>query len=173
MKKQAMKKQAIIIATMTTALTLTGCFSTTHGTQMSVQQVSSTIARHKTNEAQVRAAFGEPVDTKFNSRTGIKRLTFKYDNNSQVQKALAGAGGAILGGVIGHQFGGGRGKDLATATGALAGSAIGDNAVNARKIEQLLIVDIDTRTGLVVDYEYQELGGRTQSWGIGSGIDSL
>jgi len=32
--------------------------------------------------------------------------------------------GGIVGGVIGHQFGGGSGKDLATAVGAIAGGAI-------------------------------------------------
>ena len=32
--------------------------------------------------------------------------------------------GAVAGGVIGHQFGGGRGKDLATVVGALAGGSI-------------------------------------------------
>jgi len=36
--------------------------------------------------------------------------------------------GALLGGIIGHQVGGGRGKDLATAGGAVAGAAIGANS---------------------------------------------
>ena len=43
----------------------------------------------------------------------------------------SGAGavmGAIAGGVIGHQFGGGRGKDLATAAGAIAGGVAGHKA---------------------------------------------
>jgi uncharacterized protein YcfJ len=42
--------------------------------------------------------------------------------------------GTVLGGVIGHQFGGGRGKDLATIGGAVAGAAVGANiaAVNGR-----------------------------------------
>ncbi len=35
--------------------------------------------------------------------------------------------GAIIGGVLGHQVGGGRGKDVATAGGAIAGAAIGSN----------------------------------------------
>ena len=33
--------------------------------------------------------------------------------------------GALLGGILGHQVGGGRGKDLATVGGAIAGGAIG------------------------------------------------
>jgi uncharacterized protein YcfJ len=36
--------------------------------------------------------------------------------------------GAIIGGVLGHQVGGGRGKDAATVGGAIAGAAIGNNA---------------------------------------------
>ena len=36
--------------------------------------------------------------------------------------------GGILGGVLGHQVGGGRGQDIATVGGAVAGAAIGSNA---------------------------------------------
>ena len=36
--------------------------------------------------------------------------------------------GALIGGVLGHQVGGGRGKDVATAGGAVAGALIGGNA---------------------------------------------
>jgi uncharacterized protein YcfJ len=36
--------------------------------------------------------------------------------------------GAILGGVIGHQIGSGRGNDAATAVGSIVGAAIGNNA---------------------------------------------
>jgi uncharacterized protein YcfJ len=35
--------------------------------------------------------------------------------------------GGVVGGVVGHQFGGGRGKDLATVVGALAGGTIANN----------------------------------------------
>jgi len=33
--------------------------------------------------------------------------------------------GAIAGGVVGHQFGGGHGKDIATGAGAVGGAAVG------------------------------------------------
>jgi uncharacterized protein YcfJ len=36
--------------------------------------------------------------------------------------------GALIGGVLGHQVGGGRGNDVATAGGAVAGAVIGGNA---------------------------------------------
>lgn len=38
--------------------------------------------------------------------------------------------GGLLGGVIGHQFGGGRGNKIATAAGTLIGAHIGHDAVN-------------------------------------------
>ncbi|WP_372873452.1 glycine zipper 2TM domain-containing protein [Shewanella sp.] len=37
-------------------------------------------------------------------------------------------GGALLGGVIGHQFGGGSGQDVATVLGALVGGAVANRA---------------------------------------------
>ena len=40
--------------------------------------------------------------------------------------------GAIIGGVLGHQVGGGRGKDAATAAGAVAGAVIGSGAAGGR-----------------------------------------
>jgi uncharacterized protein YcfJ len=39
----------------------------------------------------------------------------------------AAIAGAIIGGVLGHQVGGGRGQDIATAGGAVAGAAVGAN----------------------------------------------
>jgi uncharacterized protein YcfJ len=39
----------------------------------------------------------------------------------------AAIAGALIGGILGHQVGGGRGKDLATVGGVVAGAAIGAN----------------------------------------------
>jgi uncharacterized protein YcfJ len=38
--------------------------------------------------------------------------------------------GALIGGILGHQVGGGTGRDIATAGGAIAGAAIGNNVAN-------------------------------------------
>lgn len=47
---------------------------------------------------------------------------------------LASVLGAVAGGVIGHQFGGGRGKDVATVVGALGGGYAGNQIrINAGK----------------------------------------
>nr|WP_156904772.1 glycine zipper 2TM domain-containing protein [Ferrimonas senticii] len=53
-------------------------------------------------------------------------------------------GGAVLGGVIGHQFGGGSGQDVATVLGALAGAGIANRhspsqQVVVQQLDELLI----------------------------------
>jgi uncharacterized protein YcfJ len=40
--------------------------------------------------------------------------------------------GAIIGGVVGHQFGSGRGNDAATVAGTVIGAAIGNDAAKRR-----------------------------------------
>ena len=47
-----------------------------------------------------------------------------FTGNANVPGAIAGA---VIGGILGHQIGGGRGQDIATAGGAVAGAAIGSN----------------------------------------------
>jgi uncharacterized protein YcfJ len=73
----------------------------------------------------VRAVFGDPKQRCWVEAEQVVQ-TFAPDPSM-----LAGT---VLGGVIGHQFGGGRGKDLATIGGAVAGAAVGANiaAVNGR-----------------------------------------
>jgi uncharacterized protein YcfJ len=46
------------------------------------------------------------------------------NNNTNIGGAVAGA---LIGGILGHQVGGGSGKDLATAGGAVAGAVVGSN----------------------------------------------
>ncbi|MCL1037547.1 glycine zipper 2TM domain-containing protein [Shewanella submarina] len=55
-------------------------------------------------------------------------------------------GGALIGGVVGHQFGGGSGQDVATVLGSLLGAAIaseqgGDRIVQYRLVELLIKQD--------------------------------
>lgn len=76
--------------------------------------------------------------------------------------------GAIIGGVIGNQFGSGRGRDAATAAGALLGGTIGHDASRARDgrhypvVRERCRIERDWRertvdSGYRVTYEY---GGR-------------
>ncbi|QYK14416.1 glycine zipper 2TM domain-containing protein [Shewanella rhizosphaerae] len=53
-------------------------------------------------------------------------------------------GGALIGGVIGHQFGGGSGQDVATVLGALIGGGIGHNA-GGDYYQQLKLVELMIR----------------------------
>ena len=68
----------------------------------------------------VRAVVGTPEQ-----RCWVEREQVVQDQgNANVPGAIAGA---IIGGILGHQVGGGRGKDVATVGGAIAGGAIGAN----------------------------------------------
>ncbi len=55
----------------------------------------------------------------------------RYDNNPDV--AARTLLGGIIGGVIGHQIGDGNGKRIATAAGAVIGSAVGHNSAVRRQ----------------------------------------
>ncbi len=58
--------------------------------------------------------------------------------------------GAVVGGLIGNQFGGGSGKEVATAVGAIAGAGVARNRANQSysveyRLVELLIVTDDKR----------------------------
>jgi uncharacterized protein YcfJ len=65
----------------------------------------------------VHAVMGAP-----NERCWVEREQVRGNDQPNAGRALLGA---VLGGVIGHQIGGGSGKDLATVGGAVAGGVIG------------------------------------------------
>ena len=69
----------------------------------------------------VRAVLGPPEQRCWVERQQVVEPAQSAPN---VPGALVGA---IIGGVLGHQVGGGRGQDVATAGGAVAGAAIGAN----------------------------------------------
>lgn len=55
-------------------------------------------------------------------------------------------GGALIGGVIGHQFGGGSGQDVATVLGALIGAQAGNNSAKNKPREVVIrLVEIMIR----------------------------
>jgi uncharacterized protein YcfJ len=66
----------------------------------------------------VRAVVGPPEQ-----RCWVERQQVN-NSSANVPGAIAGA---IIGGVLGHQIGSGRGRDVATAGGAVAGAALGAN----------------------------------------------
>lgn len=68
----------------------------------------------------VRAVVGPPEQHCWVEREEV----VQERSNANVPGALAGA---VIGGILGHQVGGGRGQDIATAGGAVAGAAVGAN----------------------------------------------
>ncbi|WP_299807069.1 glycine zipper 2TM domain-containing protein [uncultured Shewanella sp.] len=51
-------------------------------------------------------------------------------------------GGALIGGVIGHQFGGGSGQDVATVLGALLGARVGNTYGDSSYYQELKLVEM-------------------------------
>ena len=76
--------------------------------------------------------------------------------------------GALLGGVLGHQVGGGRGKDVATAGGAVAGALIGGNSGRGdastydRDVQRCNTVSSTTPAYWDVTYNYRGTEHRVQ-----------
>ncbi|WP_345315688.1 glycine zipper 2TM domain-containing protein [Ferrimonas gelatinilytica] len=68
-------------------------------------------------------------------------------------------GGALLGGLIGNQFGSGSGRDVATVLGALAGAGVADrrspgyNMVQYRLQELIILTEAGERVMVVQDYD--------------------
>jgi len=75
---------------------------------------------YEANVSSVHAVVGPP-----DQRCWVEREQVPQERSkANVPGAIAGA---FLGGILGHQVGGGRGKDLATVGGAVAGAAVGSN----------------------------------------------
>ncbi|WAL76724.1 glycine zipper 2TM domain-containing protein [Shewanella sp. DAU305] len=68
-------------------------------------------------------------------------------------------GGALAGGVIGNQFGGGSGRDVATILGALIGGGIGNRYGSGTSVQSLKLVELiinqedGTQVMVIQDYD--------------------
>ena len=71
----------------------------------------------------VRAVAGTPEQRCWMERQQVQQV---QPNNAQPNIGGAVLGG-LIGGVLGHQVGGGSGKDLATVAGAIGGAVVGNN----------------------------------------------
>ncbi|MDP2369490.1 beta/gamma crystallin-related protein [Rhodoferax sp.] len=69
----------------------------------------------------VRGVFGPPQQRCWMER---EQVVQEQRGGANVPGAIAGA---LIGGILGHQVGGGTGKDIATAGGVIAGAAVGSN----------------------------------------------
>lgn len=75
--------------------------------------------------------------------------------------------GALIGGILGHQVGGGTGRDIATAGGAIAGAAIGNNVANqnnsySRDVRRCETVSNQRPEYWDVTYDYRGVQHRVQ-----------
>lgn len=84
----------------------------------------------------VRAIAGPPEQ-----RCWMEKEQVVTEDRSQLNMPGAIAG-ALIGGVLGHQVGGGRGKDLATVGGVVAGAAVGANVGRDRGGQQVELRDV-------------------------------
>lgn len=74
----------------------------------------------------VHAVVGPPEQ-----RCWVEREQVVQERRNNVPGAIAGA---VIGGILGHQVGGGRGQDLATAGGAVAGAFVGNNVGGGQQV---------------------------------------
>ena len=75
---------------------------------------------YEANVTSVRAVVGPPEQRCWVEQEQVPQERSKAN-------VPAAIGGAVIGDILGHQVGGGRGKDLATVGGAVAGGAVGAN----------------------------------------------
>jgi uncharacterized protein YcfJ len=79
----------------------------------------------------------------------VERTT--YRGHSDPGQVLVGA---IIGGVIGHQFGGGRGNDAATAAGAFIGAShAADRSYSGRRVVEREVIETRCETVRTARYE--------------------
>ncbi|WP_426211204.1 glycine zipper 2TM domain-containing protein [Massilia sp. TWP1-3-3] len=72
---------------------------------------------------------------------------------------VGAAGGAILGGLLGHQIGGGNGKKLATVAGAVGGAVVGNQVEGNMKATTSYEVHVRMDNGASRTFHLQNLNG--------------
>jgi uncharacterized protein YcfJ len=105
---------------------------------------------YEANVTAVRAVVGTPEQ-----RCWVEQEQIAPERSAaNIPAAIAGA---VIGGVLGHQIGGGHGKDLATAGGAVAGGLLGANIGRGDTPAQTRDVQRCTNT---------PAGGRPDYWDV-------
>lgn len=83
----------------------------------------------------------EPVFTTISETIPVENCYEAKEDASTGGNSVVGTlGGGVLGGVLGHQIGGGTGKTVATIGGAVLGSVIGNNIASEPKQESYKVV---------------------------------
>lgn len=79
---------------------------------------------YEANVTSVRAVVGAPEQRCWMEPQSAPAPVVQQNSNAKIGGAIAGA---LIGGILGHQVGGGSGKDIATVGGVVAGAALGSN----------------------------------------------
>lgn len=80
--------------------------------------------------------------------------------------ALGIVGGAVAGGVLGHQVGGGSGQTVATVGGAVAGAALGNEIQKRMNKKTIHITTIKMQDGSIRKFESEQ----APNWAVGSTV---
>jgi outer membrane lipoprotein SlyB len=115
-----MKKIAMVL--VASVIGLTGCANAPMGVQQGF-------------EVNQNAQYGKLLNVR---EYGVQ----KTDNNG-----VGVAGGAVIGGLLGHQVGGGRGKTLATIAGAAAGAYAGNEMTKSSQVVSMVELHIRDDNG--------------------------
>lgn len=107
---------------------------------------------YEANVTSVRAVVGPPEQRCWVEREQV----VQNKNRSNAPGAIVGA---LIGGVLGHQVGGGSGQDLATAGGAVAGALMGANINRDRNGQEVSSHDVQhfTNTQRYAQPEYWDV----------------
>lgn len=109
---------------------------------------------YEANVTSVRAIVGPPQQ-----RCWIEREQVSQEQERGSASVPGGIAGALIGGILGHQIGGGTGRDLATVGGAVAGAAVGANLGRDRGGRQLVDQDVQRCSS-------QTTPGRPEFWDV-------
>ncbi|MEN9887500.1 MAG: hypothetical protein RL758_2078 [Pseudomonadota bacterium] len=80
--------------------------------------------------------------------------------------AVGIVGGAVAGGLLGHQVGGGSGQTVATVGGAVAGAAIGNEIQKRMNRKTIHITTIKMQDGSIRKFESEQ----APNWAVGSAV---
>lgn len=97
---------------------------------------------------------GTSAQVEYGTVQQSRLVTKTSESASQGAKPLRTIGGAALGAVVGNQFGGGSGKTIATATGAIAGAELSRRRQGTQtepKTQQSVELQIKTDSGKLIN----------------------
>ena len=105
-----------------------------------------------------RVLHANPVYDTYQSEECYEERYYYQEHGTNHHGNGAEVVGAIIGGVVGHQFGDGRGKDLATVGGAVIGAAIGHD-ISKNSHNDVTVSSQHARTEYHCEPGYQRLIG--------------